>query len=181
MQMHAACHRTAPVRPPHASTLVLSYLSIRYGYDARSRAETTIPELRLKGYFACAHRNGSNACSSHVYRAAAAVQQLLRSLPTSNHVNVMIPVDNIIQRFINFSPFHLTTLSDVRPRHMRLRTNVSCRRLYCSDRRITAVLRLTLACVCEQPIGAFQQNCFPAISIAALFAPTLFLAVVLTL
>ena len=128
----------------------------------------------MKGYFACAHRNGSNACSSHVYRAAAAVQQLLRSLPTSNHVNVMIPVDNIIQRFINFSPFHLTTLSDVRPRHMRLRTNVSCRRLYCSDRRITAVLRLTLACVCEQPIGAFLQNCFPAISIAALFARTLF-------
>ena len=139
------------------------------------------PVFSPPGYFACAHRNGSNACSSHVYRAAAAVQQLLRSLPTSNHVNVMIPVDNIIQRFINFSPFHLTTLSDVRPRHMRLRTNVPCRRLYCSDRRITAVLRLTLACVCEQPIGAFLQNCFPAISIAALFARTLFLAVVLTL
>ena len=98
------------------------------------------PVFSPPGYFACAHRNGSNACSSHVYRAAAAVQQLLRSLPTSNHVNVMIPVDNIIQRFINFSPFHLTTLSDVRTRRMRLRTNVSCRRLFRSDRRISAVL-----------------------------------------
>ena len=71
--------------------------------------------------------------------SAAAVQQLLRSLPTSNHVHVMIPMDNIIQSFINFYPFHPTTLSDVRIRHMRLRTNVPCRRLCRSDRRITAV------------------------------------------
>ena len=68
----------------------------------------------------------------------------------------MIPMDSAIHLIIYIFPFHLEDILRCTASPHAAPNERVMPALIRSGRRISAVLRLSLACVCEQPIG--EQN-----------------------